>query len=101
MKALLVVFLSLFSVVVLADDTPAATGGSLSDSIRYFMDWFSEGIYESADTVLERVGAWLIVWYLELKIFWINIAVAIAETFIETLGISDFLNSAFPLWIVL
>jgi len=72
----------------------SSSGSSLSDTLQTFIDFISTGIYESADTILERVAAWYIVWHLELKMFWLQMAVSVAEGFIDGIGISGLINSA-------
>jgi len=69
------------------------------------------GVYEYADTVLERVAAWYIIWNLEFRLFVLKMGVAVADLVIESFDISatieDLLNDldsrvlAFAVWLKL
>lgn len=67
---------------------------SLLDSLTVFINFIENGIYEAADSILERVAAWYIIWNLELKIFWLKMALSISEGIVSNIGISSVINSA-------
>jgi hypothetical protein len=80
MKFLLIVFVSLFSISAFAD-------GSLLDSVS------GTGAYGWIDTVLERSAAWVIVSWLEFKIWSLTFSYNVASLVIESLGITQQIES--------
>ncbi len=88
MKYLLIPFLLLVSAAALADDGSAVQTLSLFDSI------FSTSSYAWIDTFFERIAAWLVLWWLELKLWTIAFGYDIAKLLIEQLGIIDQIESA-------
>lgn len=80
MRLFLILFLSFFSFSALAD-------GSLLDSIS------GTGAYGWIDTVFERAAAWLIVSWLEFKIWSLSFSYNVASLIIESLGITQQIES--------
>lgn len=96
MKYLIIVFLLFSSSFAFsAEDASSGTLGSVFDALTDITSWFSDGLYDAADNVFQRMAAWVIIWILEAKLFMLGLGIEIAELFIEALGISDLLNSAF------
>lgn len=58
------------------------------------LSWIDVGIYEYTDTVFERLSAWLIVFYLEYKLWALEFAWAIASVLLDGLDISSKLDLA-------
>jgi hypothetical protein len=95
-KYLIIVFLLFSSSFAFsAEDASSGTLGSVFDALTDITSWFSDGLYDAADNVFQRMAAWVIIWILEAKLFMLGLGIEIAELFIEALGISDLLNSAF------
>jgi len=95
-KYLIIVFLLFSSSFAFsAEDASSGTLGSVFDALTDITSWFSDGLYEAADNLFQRMAAWVIIWILEAKLFMLGLGIEIAELFIEALGISDLLNSAF------
>lgn len=95
MKYCLLASLLMFTGIAFAADTPSESGNqSLLDNIGSIIGWFEVGSYKWADTMLERIASWVIVWWLEAKLFALQLSLSIAETFISALGISDTIQAA-------
>ncbi|WP_221801869.1 DUF2523 family protein [Oceanobacter mangrovi] len=93
-RALLVIALMLISAFALADDTTEEETTSVVDFFQYTVDWLGDGIYKTADTVLERIQVWIFLWYLELKISMISMAASIADVLVASLSITENIKSA-------
>ena len=65
--------------------------GALSTVTDFFeevLGFIRKGIYDWADTVLERITAWYIIWNIELKLMFLEIAVNIADSIVKAFNIS-------------
>ena len=52
------------------------------------LEFMESGIYEFADSVLERVAAWFIIWQFELKLTFLDVAATIADTIVDSFDIA-------------
>ena len=96
MKYLIIVLLVFSAPFALsAEESSSDSLGSVFDALTDITNWFSDGLYEAADNVFQRMAAWVIIWILEAKLFMLGLGIDVAELFIEALGISELLNSAF------
>ncbi|WP_420590313.1 DUF2523 family protein [Bacterioplanoides sp.] len=82
----------LFPFFVFAEATQS-TNQTLLDNIGVVIDWFDDTSYQWADTMLERISAWVIVWWLESKLFIFQLSLNIAEGVVSTLGISEAISA--------
>ncbi len=89
MKYLLIPFLLLVSAAALADD-----GGSAVEALSLYDSVFTTESYDWIDTFFERIAAWLVLWWLELKLYTIAFGYDIAKVLIEQLGIIDQIEAA-------
>lgn len=80
MRLTLAIIFSFFSISVFAD-------GSLLDSVS------GTGAYGWIDTVLERAAAWVIVAWLEFKIWSLSFSYNVASLIIDSLGITQQIES--------
>lgn len=67
----------------------------MEDFLNGVLEFIDVGLYEYADTFLQRVGAYLFVWYLELKVSTITFAWSIASGFIQALNLTGMMSAAF------
>jgi hypothetical protein len=95
MKYLIAVFILLSSVLVFADGESTTDVGTVFDIMTDISNWFENGLYESADSIFQRMAAWVIVWIIDAKLFMLGLGLEVAEVFIDAIGISQFLNSSF------
>ncbi len=63
--------------------------GLLNDFIGFFND-----LPDKSDSYWERIIVWLLIAYLEAKLYMLEIAYEIASALIETIGLSDAINAA-------
>ncbi|ASP40350.1 hypothetical protein CHH28_17440 [Bacterioplanes sanyensis] len=89
MKLFLTLFFVFFSVSTLADDS-----GSAVEALSLYESVFSTDSYTWIDTFFERVAAWLVLWWLEIKLWTIAFGYDIAKELIEQLGIVQQLESS-------
>jgi len=89
----LILFFLVCPIVAFAEDG-TGTGGSIIDAISEMVSFISDGVYETADNILQRIAFWYIIWSIEAKLFFLDIAVGIAEFFVSSLGISEALDAA-------
>lgn len=64
----------------------------LSELIYWF---FTEGLLEYADSVLVAMGAHVVVWYLKIKLYGLQLAIGIATEVITTIGITGAIETSF------
>lgn len=83
------ILLILFPVFVLANDQPASAPQSVLQNLSAMLEWFDNASYEWADSILERVAAWYIVWTLDMKLFWLQLSLDISEGIVNSLGVSS------------
>ena len=95
MRYFIAIYLLFVSMYSFANTGGSGDAGSVFDALTEITAWFSNGLYESADSIFQRIAAWVIVWMLEAKLFMLSLGLEIAELFIDALGISEVLNSAF------
>lgn len=89
MKILAILGLIFFSALALADDS-----GSAVEALSLYDSVFTTESYDWIDTFFERVAAWLVLWWLELKLWTIAFGYDIAKAIIEQLGIIQQLESS-------
>lgn len=90
MKRVITVFVLLFfSTLAIADD-----GGSAVEALSLYDSVFSTESYDWIDTFFERIAAWIVLWFLELKMWTIAFGYDIAKAIIEQLGIIDQIESS-------
>lgn len=54
--------------------------------------FFDTGIYDYLEGALERVTAWLIVWYIEIKIYALTFSWSVASLILQNIGLTDLIN---------
>ncbi len=87
MKVLCLVILTMISFSALAaDDSSGAS--SVTDFFSETLEFMKTGIYDWADTVLERIAAWYIIWNLEFKLTMLEIAAGMADSIVSTFNVS-------------
>lgn len=70
-------------------ETESQTGTKkIVDFFSTALEFMESGIYEFADSVLERVAAWFIIWHLELKLTFLSVAAAMADALIDSFNIA-------------
>lgn len=67
---------------------------SVIDGLNALLNFVDIGIYEYTDTYFERFSAWLIVFYLELKLWGLEFSWSIAQVILDGLDISTMLSSS-------
>lgn len=89
MKAIIFTFLLFLPASeVLASQGSFSLSGFFSDVIHFF----TVGIYEWAEDVLERVGDWFIIWSLKLMTALLDIAKFIVDSILSAFNISGTIN---------
>lgn len=89
MKMFAIIFLLILSVPAFAADS-----GSAVEALSLYDSVFSTESYSWIDTVFERVAAWLVLWWLEMKLWTIAFGYDIAKAMIEQLGIVQHIESS-------
>lgn len=89
MKMFAIMFLLILSVPAFAADS-----GSAVEALSLYDSVFSTESYSWIDTVFERVAAWLVLWWLEMKLWTIAFGYDIAKAMIEQLGIVQHIESS-------
>lgn len=89
MMRLLPLLLLLCTGVALAEDS-----GSLVDKLSMYDSLFTTESYSWIDTFFERVAAWVVLWWLELKLYGIAFTYDVAQHIIQQLGIMNQLRGA-------
>ena len=70
-------------------ETESQTGTKKGiDFFSTALEFMESGIYEFADSVLERVAAWFIIWQFELKLTFLDVAATIADTIVDSFDIA-------------
>ena len=70
-------------------ETESQTGTKkVIDFFSTALEFMESGIYEFADSVLERVAAWFIIWQFELKLTFLDVAATIADTIVDSFDIA-------------
>ena len=70
-------------------ETESQTGTKkIVDFFSTALEFMESGVYEFADSVLERVAAWFIIWHLELKLTLLSVAAAMADALIDSFNIA-------------
>ncbi len=93
LHSLLLVALVCLPVFAFAEEDTDSTVSTI-DFFQYVADWIAEGSYQQADSILERVSVWVIVWYLEFKISAISMASSIADVVVGSFGFSELIRSS-------
>ncbi len=88
MRTLILFVLVFLTVNALAADDSGGGASSVTDFFSETLEFMKTGVYDWADTVLERVAAWYIIWNLEFKLTMLEIAAAMADSILDTFDIS-------------
>ena len=67
------------------------SGGGATTVVDFFsesLDFMKSGIYDVADTILERVAVWYIIWNLELKLTFLELAADVADSVVNAFDVS-------------
>ncbi|MCA6058306.1 DUF2523 domain-containing protein [Thalassolituus sp. ST750PaO-4] len=86
-------YIPLFLLLAIPVSGWAADSGSAVETLSMYDSLFTTESYTWIDTVFERVAAWLILWWLEIKLFAVAFSYDIAVHLVQQLGIVNQIKS--------